>query len=75
MTETRLQVALMETLALTPLKNVISGSVTVNDYTEDKVAVTWGGVAIIPRVQLDAVRRTVDAERLAADVENTKEDT
>ena len=73
MTEMRLQVALMETLAVTPLKNVISGSVTVNHIAEDKVAVTWGGVAIIPRVQLDAVRRTVEAEQLTVDVDGREQ--
>lgn len=61
----REQVALMETINILPLENIISGSVETHDAANGKVAVTFGGVAIIPRLQLESVRQVLDAERLA----------
>ena len=74
MTDMREQIALMQTISLTPLENVIAGSVHVSDYNAEKVAVTWGGIAIIPRLQLESVRRVLDQERLDREMKETKDE-
>lgn len=74
MTEIREQIALMQTISLTPLENIITGSVQVSDYSAEKVAVTWGGIAIIPRLQLESVRRVLAQERLDREMKETKDE-
>lgn len=61
------QLALMETINILPLANIIAGSVELHDADNGKVAVTFGGVAIIPRKQLESVRQVVETERMAAE--------
>lgn len=65
---TREQVALIETIGL-PLENVVGGTVQAGGYPNDesKIVIVWQGVAVIPRVQFDAVRGAVEIERVAAE--------
>ena len=66
------QVALMEAIAVTPLRNTVHDSVTYDELDNGKVAVQWRGVAFIPKLQLDSVRSTVEAERKTAEMETER---
>lgn len=68
------QFALIETIGATPLRNVISGSVTADELDNGKTLIRWRGVAIIPELQYTSVLAAVEAESKAREAGATAPD-
>lgn len=63
--------ALIETQGDIPLANIRSGTVAVSlDALEGKAVITFAAVVVMPRIQYDAVLRTVAAEREAREADS-----
>lgn len=57
------QKAIAESSVDSPLNEIVAGSLSAESWTGDMVLVTWNGLRVVPRVDLEAIISNVAAER------------